>query len=56
MDIANRIELTKVSALPYILRDLSEHTTLAFTASFDVSQTHKQSVVPLLQPLRHQIQ
>jgi len=48
MDITNGIELTEVGALPYILRDLSEHTTLGFTASFDVSQTHKQSVEPLL--------
>jgi len=56
VDIANGIELTEVGASPYILRNLSEHTTLAFTASFDVSQTHKQSVESLLRPLRHQIQ
>jgi len=43
MDAVNGIELTEVGALSHILRDLSEaYATLAFIASFDAPQAHKQ--------------
>ena len=46
MDTVNGIELTEAGAPSHILRDLSEYTTLAFIASFDVPQTHKHSAEP----------
>lgn len=44
MDTVDSIELTEPGAPSHILRDLSEYATLAFIASFDVPQTHRQSV------------
>lgn len=46
MDAVNSIELTEPGAPSYILRDLSEYATLAFIASFDVPQTHRQGAKP----------
>ena len=46
MDTVNGIELTEPGAPSHILRDLSEYTTLAFIASFDVPQVHRQSAKP----------
>lgn len=43
MDTVDSIELTEPGAPSHILRDLSEYATLAFIASFDVPQTHRQS-------------
>ena len=43
MDTVDGIELTEPGAPSHILRDLSEYATLAFIASFDVPQTHRQS-------------
>lgn len=42
MDTVNSIELTETGAPSHILRDLSEYATLAFIASFDVPQTHRE--------------
>ena len=46
MDTVNEIKLTEAGAPSLILRDLSEYTTLAFIASFDVPQVHKHSAEP----------
>jgi hypothetical protein len=42
MDTVNGIELTEPGAPSHILRDMSEYATLAFIASFDVPQVHRQ--------------
>ena len=42
MDTVNSIELTETGAPSHILGDLSEYATLAFIASFDVPQTHRE--------------
>jgi hypothetical protein len=46
MDTVNGIELTEPGAPSHILRDLSEYSTLAFIASFDVPQVHRQGAKP----------
>ena len=46
MNTVGGIELTEAGAPSLILRDLSEYTTLAFIASFDVPQAHKHSAEP----------
>ena len=46
MDTVNGIELTEPGAPSHILRDLSEYATLAFIASFDVPQVHRQGAKP----------
>jgi hypothetical protein len=45
MDTVNGIELTEPGAPSHILRDMSEYTTLAFIASFDVPQVHRQGAM-----------
>jgi hypothetical protein len=51
MDTVNGIELTEPGAPSHILRDLSEYTTLAFIASFDVPQVHRQGAMAVQAPL-----
>ncbi|KAI9452204.1 hypothetical protein F5148DRAFT_1237059 [Russula earlei] len=46
MDTINGIELTEAGVSSYILRDLSEYTTLAFIASFDAPQVHGHDAKP----------